>query len=214
MNIYEKIQAVRVGLQTSDLKMTGRNKYAEYNYFELDDFLKPLNRLMQANKLTAYASFTSEYATLTVVNSEKPDEVVTITSPMGTATLKGCHEVQNIGAVETYQRRYLYQAMFDIAESDTLNKTQGKPEQKAKQPEKGAKAEVQTTEQADQELPFEIADKPSNREVVTQALKGTKWTYEIAERCAVKNFSRSIDELNSVQLKEFILQIEGAKTNA
>lgn len=134
MNIYEKIQAIRVALKDKNIKMTGHNKFAEYDYFELDDFLAPLNELMLNSKMTAYASFTAETATLTAVNCENPEEQVVITSPFGSAALKGCHEVQNIGAVETYQRRYLYQALFDIAESDGLNATQGKPAQKPEKP--------------------------------------------------------------------------------
>jgi hypothetical protein len=45
---------------------------------------------------------------------------------MGSAALKGCHEVQNIGAVETYQRRYLWVAALEIVEHDALDATTGK----------------------------------------------------------------------------------------
>lgn len=128
MNIYEKIQQVRLALASETIQKSGKNTFAKYDYFELDDFIKPLNRLMADVKMTAYTSFTAETATLIAVNCEKPEEQVVITSPFGSADLKGCHEVQNIGAVETYQRRYLYQALFDIAESDALNATQGKPD--------------------------------------------------------------------------------------
>ena len=46
---------------------------------------------------------------------------IEFTSPMGSAQLKGCHEVQNIGAVETYQRRYLYVTALAIVEHDALD---------------------------------------------------------------------------------------------
>lgn len=130
MNIFEKIQKIRNDLTQVKIKKTGRNEYAGYDYFELDDFIRPLNELMQKYGMTAIPSFTAENASLTAINIEKPEETYTITSPFGSANLKGCHEVQNIGAVETYQRRYLYQAMFDIAEHDALNATQGKKEPK------------------------------------------------------------------------------------
>lgn len=126
MNIYEKLQQVRVEFMSKKITMSGKNEFAKYDYFELDDFIKPLNELMHKHKMTAYPSFTTELAMLTAVNCEQPEEKITITSPMGSASLKGCHEVQNIGAVETYQRRYLYQALFDIAEHDGLDGTQGK----------------------------------------------------------------------------------------
>ena len=39
-------------------------------------------------------------------------------------------EIQAIGAVETYSRRYLYQMALDIIETDELDKTLGEPEKK------------------------------------------------------------------------------------
>jgi hypothetical protein len=53
---------------------------------------------------------------------------------MGSASLKGCHEVQNIGAVETYQRRYLYTTAMAIVESDALDATTAKEEPKVNPP--------------------------------------------------------------------------------
>jgi hypothetical protein len=44
---------------------------------------------------------------------------------MGSAALKGCHEVQNIGAVETYQRRYLWVTALEIVEHDALDSSEG-----------------------------------------------------------------------------------------
>jgi hypothetical protein len=45
---------------------------------------------------------------------------------MSTAALKGCHEVQNLGAVQTYLRRYLWVAALEIVEHDALDATTGK----------------------------------------------------------------------------------------
>ena len=131
MNIFEKIQTIRVELKHKDLKMSGRNKFANYDYMELDDFCPALNELMLKYKITAIPTFSREKASLTAIDCEKPEDRYTIESPFGTADLKGCHEVQCVGAVETYQRRYLYQAMFDISESDGLNKSQGDPSKPA-----------------------------------------------------------------------------------
>jgi regulator of sigma D len=69
---------------------------------------------------------------LTVKDISGEGEIV-FTSPMSTASLKGCHEVQNLGAVETYIKRYLYQNAFEIVEADALNGTHNpneKPEPK------------------------------------------------------------------------------------
>ena len=61
-----------------------------------------------------------------IVNNEKPEEKIVISSPMSTAALKGCHEVQNLGAVQTYIRRYLWVAALEIIEHDALDATTGR----------------------------------------------------------------------------------------
>ena len=124
MNIYEKLQDCRLKLSKSDLKKSGHNAYTQADYFELGDFLPKLTEIMAESKLTSIITFTDEVATLTLVDSEKPEDTIVFTSPMRDATLKGTHPIQNLGAVETYSRRYLYTIAFDIVESDTLDKVQ------------------------------------------------------------------------------------------
>jgi hypothetical protein len=69
---------------------------------------------------------------------------VTFTSPMGSAQLKGFHEVQNIGAVETYQRRYLYVTALAIVEHDALDATTGSAPVEPKKAVEVKKPEVRT----------------------------------------------------------------------
>ena len=128
MNVYEKLQKCRVELQNKNLKKSGSNKFAGYTYFELGDFLQEINKLCMENKLFTLTSFTSELATLEVVNAEQPEEKIIFTSPMAEASLKGCHAIQNVGAVETYQRRYLMMLAFEIVEADNLEPVTGKDE--------------------------------------------------------------------------------------
>lgn len=126
MNIYQKIQEARVKLQNMNLKKSGKNSFAGYDYFELQDYLPHVNNIFNEIKLFSQVTFTKEEATLTIINAEKPDEKVTFTSPMADVSLKGVHPIQNLGAVQSYQRRYLYQAALEITESDALDATTGK----------------------------------------------------------------------------------------
>lgn len=121
MSIYKKLNDARLAFHSLELKKSGHNKFAGYNYFELGDFLIPALRVFAAHSLCARISFTAELATMTIVDVEMPGLTIVITSPMGSAALKGCHEVQNIGAVETYQRRYLWVAALEIVEHDALD---------------------------------------------------------------------------------------------
>jgi len=47
-----------------------------------------------------------------------------ITSPMSSAALKGCHDVQNLGAVQTYIRRYLWVTAMEIVEHDAIDSSE------------------------------------------------------------------------------------------
>lgn len=125
MNVYKKMQACRKELKSLPIPESGNNKFAGYTYMELGDFLPHIVDLCDAHGLCPVICF-GDMATLTIINCDKPEEQIVFTSPMSTAALKGCHEIQNLGAVETYLRRYLYVSAFDIVEHDALDSTQGK----------------------------------------------------------------------------------------
>lgn len=126
MNVYQKLNAAREDFHRSKLKKTGLNKFAGYQYFELSDFLVPALEIFKAHGLSGIVSFGKDVACLKIVNTEKPEDFLTIESPMSTAALKGCHEVQNLGAVQTYLRRYLWVAALEIVEHDALDATTGR----------------------------------------------------------------------------------------
>lgn len=94
MNVYEKIQKVKMDLLNSNLKKSGENKFSGFKYFELADFLPTIVRLCNGARLFTAVSFNNELATLTIVNAEAPEEIVTYTSPMKDLELKGCNSVQ------------------------------------------------------------------------------------------------------------------------
>lgn len=127
MNLYEKLALARVELQEMGLHKSGKNTFAKYDYFELGDMMPAINKLMAKYKMLGVCSFFADMATLSIFDAEKPEDVIVFKSPLSTAELKGCHPVQNLGAVETYTRRYLWTAAFEIVECDALDATQGRP---------------------------------------------------------------------------------------
>ena len=124
MTVYTKLMQARLFLQATKLNKSGHNKFAGYKYFELGDFLPTVQEIFHNLGLCGIVSYTADVATLTIVDTEDGSQIQ-ITSPMGSAALKGCHEVQNIGAVETYQRRYLWVTAMEIVEHDVLDATNG-----------------------------------------------------------------------------------------
>lgn len=124
MNVLKKLIDSRVALQHKSLNKSGHNKFAGYKYFELADFLPSVQQIFQEKGLVDVISFTETLATMIVFDIEDGSSV-SFTSTMGSANLKGCHEVQNVGAVESYQRRYLYTTALAIVENDVLDAVTG-----------------------------------------------------------------------------------------
>jgi len=75
--------------------------------------------------LTSIIRFGIDQAIMEVVNTEKPDDKILFSSPMSEANLKGCHPVQNLGAVQTYISRYLWTQVLHLLEHDQLDATTG-----------------------------------------------------------------------------------------
>jgi hypothetical protein len=120
MGVHKKLMDARILLQQAPLKKSGHNKFAGYSYFELGDFLPTINQIFARVGLCGVVSFGKELASLTITDTEDGSEIV-LTSPMAEANLKGCHPIQNLGAVETYTRRYLWVSAMEIVEHDALD---------------------------------------------------------------------------------------------
>mgnify|MGYP004584906355 CR=1 FL=1 len=121
MNIYEKLQKIKLELLELNLKKSGQNKFAGFAYYELSDILPSIIKLCSDNQVFTAVTYNNEVAQLSAINAEKPEETVTISSPMRNLNLKGCNEIQSLGGVETYSRRYLYMTLFDITENDMFD---------------------------------------------------------------------------------------------
>ena len=118
MTIFEKLNEARLRYQNAGIKKSGSNKY--FTYYELADILPEINKLANELKFCCIGNFTSETATLDFVDLEC-DGKITFTSPMAETRLSGGQPCQNLGASQTYLKRYLYQNCFEIVESDILD---------------------------------------------------------------------------------------------
>ena len=129
MGVHKKLMDAKIHLQHAPLKKSGHNKFAGYSYFELGDFLPTINSIFYKIGLCGVVSFDKELATLTITDTEDGSEIK-LTSPMAEANLKGCHPIQNLGAVETYTRRYLWVSAMEIVEHDALDSSAPLKEEK------------------------------------------------------------------------------------
>jgi len=186
MNIYEKIQVVKQKLLSANIKKSGVNKFANYTYYELADFLPTIINLCVEQKLFTSIRFDDVMAYLEIIDAEKPEDKITYTSPMRDLELKGCNQIQALGGIETYSRRYLYMSAFDIVENDMFDG--------AKQEDKQEKPQLINKQQADT-LYSLLAEKGFTDEAIKQSLA----KYKV----------KTIEELNTTQYAEILKKIKG-----
>ena len=126
MNIYEKLQQARVKLQDLNLKKSGHNKFANFNYYELSDFLPQINKIFGEMKLFSKFDLLTEKATLTIIDTEKEGSQIIFESDKTEAILKGTTSIQQLGVTHTYLKRYLYLNALEIVENDFVDASIGK----------------------------------------------------------------------------------------
>lgn len=127
-NIYTKLNQARVKFLNSSVKKSGINRFAEFKYFELSDIVPVATQILNELKLSFLISFDNNIASGQLIDCEHPyGDSITFSMPMATLNVKGMNEIQALGAVQTYQRRYLYMLLLDIVESDQLDAVMDKP---------------------------------------------------------------------------------------
>ena len=120
MSVHKKLMQARVKLQSIEMKKSGLNKFAGYSYFELGDFIPHAQIIFNDLGLCGVVTFNTEYAQLCITDTDD-GTVIVITTPMAEANLKGAHPIQNLGAVLSYQRRYLWMAAMELVEGDAVD---------------------------------------------------------------------------------------------
>ena len=146
MNLNESIIKIRVELQNAKLKKSGKNKFAGFDYFELADFLPKLNELMLSEGLNDRFYIKDDLATLEI---QKGGEINTYTMPFvmfETPTnrredkntgevyeVKSMQDIQYLGALNTYYKRYLYLNAFGITDGEIIDSMNNEPKATPKQ---------------------------------------------------------------------------------
>lgn len=126
-NVYAKLLEARKKFLETGIKKTGVNRYAEYKYFTLDEIIPVKQEIFRELGLADVISFGTEVATLTIFNTENPEESIDFMSQLAPDESMIKNPIQKVGAIQTYVRRYLYMLALDIIESDGIEATTGKP---------------------------------------------------------------------------------------
>lgn len=155
-NIYQKLALARNLLRLKNIKPTGKNQ-GRFTYYELEDILPAVTEICGDVGLLPIMNYYTDRAVLTIYDTQS-DATITLESPMSTAKLAGCHEVQNLGAVQTYEKRYLYMHAFDVAESDVLDGTVDTGKGKSQKPAAKPAPMQKETPKPQQKKPADITE--------------------------------------------------------
>ena len=189
MSVHKKLMQARIKLQGIELSKSGHNKFAGYKYFELGDFLPAIQQIFHDVGLCGVVSYNTEVAQLCITDTDD-GTVIVITSPMAEANLKGTHPIQNLGAVETYQRRYLWMTALEIVEHDILDASEPMKEAPKAAPAPAAKA----------------APAPAPKPTPAPAVKPVPEAVPAAEKSApMKSWEIKIDAADEASWAEMVL---------
>lgn len=148
MSIYQKLQTVRCEVNKKCNKKSGHNKYAGFDYFQLEDFLPTANEEFLKVGLCPVFTFRREtYITnenfvdkgeraILTIYSEDGEKIIFETPlaevKMGSKEEEKQNPIQKLGATHTYLKRYLYMNALELSEGDVIDATIGKEEKPQK----------------------------------------------------------------------------------
>jgi hypothetical protein len=161
LNVYQKLIEAREKFLVSDVNQSGKNMQLSFKYFELKDIVPTVTHIFKEMGLLAVARFTDTVATLTIINTDNPEETIDFPVPfnqiqpiVSNAGKQVTNDMQALGSSITYMRRYLYLIAMDICVNDEIEPTINKDtnNQSAPATEKKAPATPEQRQEVKQEL--------------------------------------------------------------
>ena len=112
---------LRVDFLNENVKKTGFNQYSNFSYYQLDDILPVCTRIGAKYRVIMLYAIEKERAILTMINLDDLEDMMFFDMPVADAAVRGGTAIQNLGAMMTYTKRYLYMDAFSIAEPDEMD---------------------------------------------------------------------------------------------
>lgn len=125
VSLNELIIKIRVELQNSKIKKSGRNRFAGFDYYELADFLPKLNELMMKSGINDRFTIDENMARLELIKGEERQEYTMpfkiFPTPLNKSGQPSMQDIQYLGALNTYYKRYLYLNAFGITDGEVID---------------------------------------------------------------------------------------------
>lgn len=152
--VYAKLQAARIALMEKGLKKTGKNTFANFDFFQLVDFLPEVQKIftklglttnytlaprvvaeetvmnLEDTKLISSKPIIRDMARLIIRDLETGEETTfeMAAEPVQIGNNTKQNSYQAAGGRSTYYKRYLYRDALEIEESDESDIMLGAPE--------------------------------------------------------------------------------------
>lgn len=208
-NVYRRLLTARVKFLDSGVEKSGKNMHLSFKYFELEDIVPPATKIFDEVGLIPLVSFTTDMATMTVVNIDNPEETIAFTAPfnqiapiMSNAGKQATNEMQALGSSVTYMRRYLYMIALDVCENDSIDATLGDP---SCTPEVSATSESAS---ANKKIPVTAEQRKKTKESLTET-DGNATPLQIKGLKAVLKKLREADPSKEDMIANIAVQTEG-----
>lgn len=121
MTVYKKLQEARSRISKTQLNKTGKNKFAQFNYFILEDFMPTVTNVFNDVGLCGVFHLTNDMAVLTIHDTDEQNVSIIFSVPLVRANQEKVQAIQSMGATITYYRRYLFLLACDLVEHDELD---------------------------------------------------------------------------------------------
>lgn len=117
-NLRQKLQEARILLKDEKLTKSGSNTFLKTKYYTLGDIQTAVTKVCDKVGICPVITFTLDMATMTIYDFDS-DETLTFTSPMVQLSNDPKKSlIQELGGLETYERRFLYLTIFEITEEE------------------------------------------------------------------------------------------------
>jgi hypothetical protein len=211
MNVYAKLIEARKQFLAAGVKKSGKNTYAEFKYFTLDDIIPVKTAIFEDLGLVDVISFGDTMSSLSLINVSNPDEVIVFMSPIREDESLIKNPIQKLGAIETYIRRYLYLLMLDIVEADAVEAVTDKPATDAPAPKKQTRpATAAEREETKAELIDQDGEATATQiKAIKNGLKKLRDKNDSYEAYVTASIKRIKAGLNKTEAEDLLIEIGG-----
>lgn len=119
--VLNKINKIRKDFLEKNIKKTGKNKFANFDYYELSDFIPTVIELENKyNVISLFEEIDDNKAILRVCDIDT-GQAFEFKTKVANVNVDKMIDIQKLGAEHTYLKRYLYLNYLNLTEPDTVD---------------------------------------------------------------------------------------------